>query len=155
MKAITALFAFSFALLPCLCSGAQTSVLLGWDVNTETNVMGYKLLAGSASRTYTITNTVMGRASTSGIVTNVPSGKVFFALVAFDQVGIDSDFSNEVTWTNRLSAPKNFKLTGTIQAGLTPTGPWANLADLNIPMPPSTNQTAQFFRSTLLLKELP
>lgn len=143
-------------LLPSLCLGAQTSVLLGWDANVETNCSGYKLLAGSASRTYSITNTVLGRTITSGAVSNLPSGKVFFALVAFDQAGTDSDFSNEVTWTNRLSAPKNFKLTGTIQAGLTPTGPWSNLANLNIPMPPvPTNRTASFFRSTLLLEELP
>lgn len=143
-------------LLPCLCMGAQTTVLLGWDANTETNCSGYRLLAGSAPRTYSITNTVPGRTITSGVVSNLPSGKLFFALVAFDQFGIDSDFSNEVTWTNRLSAPKNFKLTGTIQAGLTPTGPWTNLANLNIPMPTvPTNRTASFFRSTLLLEELP
>lgn len=145
---------FALLLLPCLCMGAQTAVLLGWDANIETNAMGYRLLAGSASRTYTITNTVVGRTSTSGVVSNIPSGKVFFTLVAFDQFGIDSDFSNEVTWTNRLSAPKNFKLTGTMQVSLSPTGPWTNLALLNIPLPPAVDRQ-QFYRSRLLLEELP
>lgn len=154
MKALTTLFAF--VLLPCLSLGAQTKVLLGWDASPESSCAGYRLLAGTASRTYTMTNTVMGRLTTAGMITNIPSGKVFFAVVAFDTNGLESDFSNEVTWTNRLSAPKNFKLTGTIQAGLTPTGPWTNLADVNIQMPPMpTNQSASFFRSTLLLKELP
>lgn len=153
MTSMKTLFSFVF-LLPCLCLGAQTSVLLGWDANTETNAMGYRLLAGLASRTYTITNTVQGRTTTSGIVSNLPSGKLFFALVAFDQAGIDSDFSNEVTWTNRLTAPKNFRLTGTMQAAASPTGPWSTLAKVDIPLPPAVDKQ-QFYRTRLLLEKLP
>ena len=142
-------------LIGLMPASAQTSVLLAWDANVESTCMGYRLLSGPAPRTYTRTNIVMGRTANAGMVTGVPSGKVFIAVVAFDALGLDSDFSNEVSWTNRLSAPHGLVLTGTIQASTTPTGSWSNLAQVVVPLPPipATAAAARFFRSNLLLEE--
>lgn len=139
----------AIACLPlcCLTLYAQP-VKLTWDIVPETNCLGYRLLTGPVSGAYVQTNTVIGRLNNTVTVTNAVSGRAFSVVVAFDDVS-ESDFSNEVIWTNRIFAPKNLKVSAVLQAAQNVTGPWTNLAVLPLPM---TNQT--FVRTQILLEEL-
>lgn len=157
MKTFFALFLF-----PCLAMG-QSVAKCSWDPNPEPEVTGYRVLYGTNSQQWNVTHTVAGRLTTSLTVSNLPVGVTYWVVQAVAE-GIASSPSFEVLWTNAPplvvpippSPPRGFKLSSTTQAGPTPTGPWTNLAESNIPMPPMpTSQVARFFRSTLLLKELP
>lgn len=85
---------FSFAAIVLL---ALTDIVsLTWSPNTEPDVAGYKIYYGSSSRSY---HTVLN-------VDNVTeytfpaferSGQYFFAVTAYDTLGNESDFSDEVT----------------------------------------------------------
>lgn len=125
------------------------TVKVAWDANDEVNVAGYYLLAGTASRTYTLTNQIVGRMENTAILTNMPNGKVFVAVVAYTTDGTVSDFSNEVAWTNRPAPPRNLRVAATIQAAATQAGPWVDLARIEVPVPVS--ETQQVFRSQLLM----
>lgn len=153
---------FALFLLPCLCM-AQSVAKCSWDANPEANVTGYRVLYGTNSQQWNVTHAVSGRLTTSLTVSNLPVGVTYWVVQALAE-GVSSSPSFEVLWTNAPppvvpvppSAPRGFKLSSTTQAGPTPTGPWTNLAEASIPMPPMpTNQMGAFFRSTLLLKELP
>ena len=74
-----------------------------WAPNTETNLAGYKVYCGAASREYAapvdqqmgtlVAGTVLGR------VSGLEEGKTYFcAATAYDADGFESDFSNEVSF---------------------------------------------------------
>ena len=126
-----------------------------WDVASDTNVSGYSVLIGAVSGRYTVTNSVDGRFNNTLTLSNAPAGVVYSVAVSYAFDGTESFWSvPEVVWTNKAFAPKNFKLSATIQAGIDPTGPWTNLANLNIPLPPAWPEQ-RFYRTRLLLEELP
>jgi hypothetical protein len=88
-------------LLPLSLIGAE-SVDLEWDASPDSTVTGYKLYHGSASRQYT--NTVNVGTNLSGTVTGlVPGVSYFFAVTAHTATGLESDFSNEATYTANTS----------------------------------------------------
>jgi hypothetical protein len=60
-----------------------------------------------------------------------------------------------VVFTNtvKLPGPRNFRLFGTMQAAISPDGPWRDLARLSVPMPPP--EEGQFFRTLLTFEEVP
>lgn len=145
MKAIVLL-----SLVAALASAQP--VKLVWDSNTETNVAGYKLLWGPTTGTYNRTNAIAGRTNNTVTVTNGTPGKVFFAMMAIADDGTESELSNEVVWTNRIFAPKNLKVSAVVQASQSVTGPWTNLASIDVILPPVVE--AGFFRSRLMLEEL-
>ena len=79
------------------------TVTLSWNAPTTntngtplTNLAGYKIHYGTASRTYTATFAI-------GNVTNyafaLPAGTYYFAVSAFDTLGLESNYSNEVAKT--------------------------------------------------------
>lgn len=88
-------------------NNVNTATLL-WDPNTETNLAGYCVYIGVASRSYDTNINV-------GIVTNWPIVNLrtgvlhFIAVTAYDTEGLESDFSEEVSYTpgqtNSSSAP--------------------------------------------------
>lgn len=140
----------------------KQSIKLSWDANVEPEVEGYLVLHGSTHHgPYATTNTVIGRLSTSVTVSNLPTGNIYFVVQAFAGNSLKSPFSNEVSFDNTPppvaptppTAPKNLKLSATIQSGGAPTGPWTNLASVNVPLPVVSTQ--QFYRTRLLLEELP
>jgi len=68
-----------------------------WDPNPETDLAGYRVYVGTASRTY-------GPPITTGIqpsyvLTSLPPGTYYFAVTAFNNAGLESGFSNEVSTT--------------------------------------------------------
>lgn len=94
MKHLLALF-----LLVAVAAHAQptNSIKLEWDPNTETNLAGYLVYYGTASGGYSASNRL-------GVVTNTTVAGLagdrtyYFALTAYDTKGLESDFSNEVSW---------------------------------------------------------
>jgi hypothetical protein len=81
---------------------ADQSVTLTWNPSSDTNVAGYKIYFGGASRVYT-------NAMTLGNVTNVTisglsaGATYFFGATTMNATGIESDFSNEATYAIPLA----------------------------------------------------
>jgi hypothetical protein len=109
-------------------NGTNGSVTLEWDPSTDPEVIGYNLYYGGASQTYT--NMVpVGDATTTTISGLLSGVQYFFAATAIDSVGLESDFSNEISYQvpgalvvtaanqSRTYGTANPTLTGTV-AGL-------------------------------------
>jgi len=62
-----------------------------------TDLAGFRVHYGTASRTYTHVIDVQN--VTSYAVNNLPAGTYYFAVTAYNSLGNDSDFSNEVSRT--------------------------------------------------------
>jgi hypothetical protein len=81
-----------------------TSVTLAWSPSSANNIAAYKVYYGVASNTYTnivpvgnVTNATM-----SGLATDAT---YFFATTATASNGLESLFSNEITWTSTNKPP--------------------------------------------------
>lgn len=84
--------------------GATAIVTLAWNAPTTnadgtplTNLAGYKVYYGTASGSYTSTINV-GKV-TSYTINNLASGTYYFAVTAYDTVGLESGYSNEAAKT--------------------------------------------------------
>jgi hypothetical protein len=66
------------------------------DGTQITDLMGFKVYYGTASRTYTHTIDVQN--VTSYTINNLPAGTYYFAITAYYSVG-NSDYSNEISKT--------------------------------------------------------
>ena len=101
-------------------------VNLAWDANTETNLAGYKLYMGTASRTYG-TPVTLGKVTTY-TKTGLALGTYYFAVTAFNTnaTNNESGYSNEVTTV--ISVPDTTPpLLSAIQAtGISNTGATIN-----------------------------
>ncbi len=128
-------------------------VTLVWEASPSESVAGYRVYWGTNSRAYCcVTNA--GLALTQAVV--LPHReRWFFAATAYDTNGLESDFSNEVSWESRPGAP--------VMAGK----PWIRLAPVfgrstnlaawgsvtgEATWFPATNR-AEFFRVDRLLTE--
>ena len=75
---------------------AQT-VTLGWDVNPDPTVVGYRVYYGPASGYYT--NAIDAGTSTKATVSGlVPGGMYFLAATDYTNEGVESDFSTEIAY---------------------------------------------------------
>jgi hypothetical protein len=90
-------FGLLFTLFAGMLGKAQSaSVGLAWDPNTETDLAGYKVYSGTASRNYT--NVVTLGLVTSYTVTNVAYDiTTFFTVTAYNTSNLESEYSNEVS----------------------------------------------------------
>lgn len=84
-------------ILTLFCGGAAwaADAILSWSPNTESDLAGYRVHYGTASRSYTAVIDV-GLATTY-TVTGLSPGTYYFALTAYNRTGAESGFSNEVT----------------------------------------------------------
>lgn len=78
---------------------AEAATLL-WDRNTETNVIGYRVYVGSVSRTYDL---VLDRGNSTFADVPTNPGMNYFAVTAYDQEGLESDYSAEVTYMDGVA----------------------------------------------------
>lgn len=81
---------------------ATGSVTLSWQPPTERedgapllNLAGYRLYYGTSSRQYTEEIRIDNPGITSYVVENLSSGTWYFALTAFDEGGLESEYSEE------------------------------------------------------------
>jgi hypothetical protein len=86
------------ALLLFILSNRASAVVLEWDSNTETNLAGYRLYVGEASRNY---STVLeaGNQNNREVTALQPGTTFYFAVTAYNSDGLESDFSEEISYT--------------------------------------------------------
>ena len=71
---------------------------LGWNVNPEPDIAGYKIHYGLSSRNYTSHSDVGNQ--TSYLVSNLQDGtKYYFAVTAYNSIGQESTYSTEAVYT--------------------------------------------------------
>ena len=75
-----------------------TAPTLNVDGSALTNLSGYKVYWGNASRNYTLSASVTGAATTT-YTTSLAPGTWYFAITALDSTGTESSKSNEVSKT--------------------------------------------------------
>lgn len=119
MKRISSLL---LLLLTVVTLKAANSVTLAWNPNSETNLAGYRLYVGNASRNYPTnyvapTNVVNigGNPSCTLTVSNLDIGrKYYFAVTAFTSDGLESDYSDEVLFPGfKPGKPTTLRITST------------------------------------------
>ena len=87
----------SFAGIQLHCF-ASKSVTLAWDPSPDPNVAGYNIYYGPASGQYT--NVVSVGNTTNGIIDGLIEGATYyFTATAYDLLGLESDFSNEISYS--------------------------------------------------------
>ena len=100
------------------------NVTLAWNPSPSAIVAGYRLYQGAASQDYT--STIEVGDLTSVTVSNLTSGATyFFAVTAYDIIGLESVFSSEIAYTVPgsasllidLSTPGEVLLMGTAPSG--------------------------------------
>lgn len=111
MKTLSTLL---FALAAVTVQAQTNRVTLAWDPNSETNLAGYVVITGTNAGFSTngpILFTSPLLTGTNYSLTNLATGPVWwFAVLARDDVGLDSDPSNEVSWKSaRPSRPTGFR----------------------------------------------
>ena len=77
---------------------AGQTTTLGWDAGGDTNVAGYKIYSGTVSHHYTSVVTV-GNVTQATITGLVPGQTYYYAATTVATGGIESDFSNETSYT--------------------------------------------------------
>lgn len=82
----------------------NTSKRINWSMNSESDLAGYIVYYGTASRTYSAMSTSIGLAgdgstgTPSKIIAGLLDGQTYyFGVTAYDATGNESTFSGEVT----------------------------------------------------------
>jgi hypothetical protein len=79
------------------------TVTLAWDASPSAAVAGYRVYYGTNAGSYAY-ETNAGPVLTQAVV--LPhGGRWFFAATAYDTHGLESDFSNEVSWDTKPTPP--------------------------------------------------
>lgn len=79
-------------------SSLTPSVILNWDASPDTNIAGYKLYYGTNSGSYpqVVSAGLVTQTTVTGLTPGTP---YYFAATASDSTGLESDYSNEITFT--------------------------------------------------------
>jgi hypothetical protein len=92
-------------------------VSIAWDPNPEPEVVGYKVYAGRASRTYDYV--IDAGPETAMRVAPLESGvRFFFAVTAYNAAGLESPFSEEISYTLPIGGTNAFLLPLSLSAGV-------------------------------------
>ncbi len=77
---------------------ASESVTLAWDPSLDSDLAGYKIYYGPASGTYT--NEIdLGLVTTNTVCCLTPGATYFFVVTVYNTAGLESDPSNEISYT--------------------------------------------------------
>ncbi len=96
---------------------AEGKVSIKWTHNTESDLAGYKVYFGNATRVYQTTIDV-GNNPTIEVIDLVEGDTYYFAATAYDTSGNESDYSTELVYTVPKiapNAPQGFSFTITIE----------------------------------------
>ncbi|HEV7715683.1 MAG TPA: putative Ig domain-containing protein, partial [Steroidobacteraceae bacterium] len=103
-EAVTALTPFTITVAAGSASSGDVS--LAWtpptenaDGSTLTDLSGYKIHYGNASKNYTQTVAVSNPGLTRFVLDSLPAGKNYIAMTAYNSAGAESDYSPEVSVT--------------------------------------------------------
>jgi len=149
IKTLLTVLLFTLSLI-----ASARAAILEWDRNPETNVLGYRVYSGLQSRVYDSVLDV-GNATTNLLTQS--TGIVFYAVTAYDTEGLESDFSDEVSYLWPVipvppSPPQRLRITGAngngnaliiLQESADLTN-WTNSASALVPMAPGA---PKFFRT--------
>jgi hypothetical protein len=92
----------SFVSLAAAAEIDPTTVTLAWNPSPDVTVTGYRLYYGAAPEQYT--NSIVVGNTTSCTVTGLVNGTTYyFTTTAYNESGIESPFSNEVSYTVAFS----------------------------------------------------
>src|SRR5579862_6481567 len=139
----------TFFFLANIASG----VTLLWNPSPDTNVIGYNIYYGPGPRSYT-NETAVGNVTnltipTGNFVTNTP---YYFTATAYDAAGDESDFSNEILWTNSAGVTQTITFVGVeVDYGLSITA----LTSQRTLVMSVTNQPNYFYNESLVLTNNP
>jgi Putative Ig domain len=96
----------AFAITVAAADSSSDNVTLSWvppTVNADgtplTDLKGFKVHYGAASKTYSDTIEVANPGLTTYVVENLTSGKYYFAVTAYNSKGAESAFSPEISTT--------------------------------------------------------
>ena len=135
----------TWLVLAAACVFGAESVTLSWRANTETNLVGYRVYAGTNSRQYHL-------CLPTGLVTNqqivLPvTGRWFFCVTATNNAGRESAYSAEVVLEPKPATPVVdgtpwVKLTPVMERSTDRTN-WTNVASASTWLP-ATNAVEVF-----------
>ena len=74
-----------------------SGVTLAWDPNSEPDIAGYILHYGITSGHYA-TSVNVGNVTTNTVTSLTANVNYFFAVTAYNTAGLESDFSNEISY---------------------------------------------------------
>lgn len=106
-------------------TNSPSSVNLAWDASPGTNVTGYAVYYGSASRDYT-SRVDVGNSLSFTVTGLAPNQTYYFTANAYDATGDESDFSNEI-------------VVSTVDTNSGPPAPTNNIVIVGVPVLSSTN----------------
>jgi hypothetical protein len=108
---------------------AVRSVTFAWDRSAETNIADYRIYYGGESRTYT--NMVSTGNTTSVTIGNLAEGMTYyFAATAYSILGLESDFSDEISYLVPMAAGVQVRVAPSGQTLLTVSGPVGRTYDI-------------------------
>lgn len=128
------------------------SVWLRWDANPDPDTKGYKVYYGGATRTYT--NVVDAGPGQLVRIDGLASNEVsFFALVSYNSLGLETDFSAELATVVPVPAMTNAGLImigSIVERAPDLMGPWSALTQWTATVRTTNGQ--EFFRPRLEIK---
>ena len=98
LKARWALLISCLTVFARISSFAAGSVTLTWDASPDASVTGYRVYYGVATGTYT-NSAVVGDVTTATFANLTDGVTYYFAAAAFDENGIESELSNEASYS--------------------------------------------------------
>jgi hypothetical protein len=94
----------AFSITVAAATSKSSTVTLSWQAPTEnsdgstlSDLKGYKVHYGSASKSYSDTVQVANAGLTTYVVQNLPTGTYYFAVTAYNAIGQESSLSGEVS----------------------------------------------------------
>ena len=99
MRKISFLVVFIVLLLVTPVQAKDFNVTLTWNTNTESDLAGYRVYRSETTGTYTQPIADLGLVTTYTDTLSVPDGQIktfYYVVTAFDQMGLESNYSNEV-----------------------------------------------------------
>jgi len=97
------------------------TVTLAWNSSPSGSIAGYRLYYGTSTHVYT--NLVDTGGTTTATVPLNSGVTYFFAVTAYDAIGLESEFSTEVSYTVPSSATLHLSLSGAGNVNLTGSAP--------------------------------
>jgi fibronectin type 3 domain-containing protein len=109
IRAVASCVSASLLFFPLQSSAAEVpprfpcSLTLAWDPSDDPNVIGYRVYEGRASEVYT--SVVDTSNSTTVVISNLdPGATYYFAVTAYDNAGLESQYSGEIDYTVPVGA---------------------------------------------------